>query len=185
MELNEANSKWTGNAMDWEGDFKTDLSGWLESAKDGYKIYAIATVTVEREAIEHKYWDKDVLQWVTPLEWVRSEPIAAATMEVKGAGAAITEDMTFKIDVLNKDKENKNSNGEIIDIDWSGTGHLCSNGVPMIEIKFKINESPMYGAYTFDTEDNFSANESKNEMPTVQDAINNSKHKYVLYKLGK
>jgi hypothetical protein len=185
VELNDEVAKWTGFGTDWEDDFKRDMSGWLEKAKDGYKVYAVATVTVEREAVEHKYWDKDQLKYVTPLEWVRGESIASATLEVKGAGAAITEDMTFKIDALKKDKENKNNEGAIVDINWSGTGHLCKNGVPMIEVKFKITESPMYGSYNFDAEDGFSANESKNDMPTVQDAIKNSMHKYVLNKLGK
>jgi hypothetical protein len=185
VELNDETVKWIGFGTDWVDDFKRDLSGWLESAKDGFKIYALATVTVEREAVEHKYWDKNQLQWVIPLEWVRGEPIASATLIVKGAGAAITEDMTFTIDVLKKDKENKNSNGEIVDINWSGSGHLCKNGAPVIEIKFTITESTMYGSYDFSTEDNFSANESKNEMPTVRDAIKNSMHKYVLRKLGK
>ena len=185
VELNDEVAKWTGFATDWEEDFKRDMSGWLEAAKDGYKVYALATVTVEREAVEHKYWDKNQLKWVTPLEWVRGEPIASATLEVKGAGAAITEDMTFKIDALKKDQEKKNSEGKITDIYWSGTGHLCKNGVPMIEVKFKITESPGYGSYVFDLENGFSANESTNDMPTVQDAIKNSMHKYVLYKLGK
>jgi hypothetical protein len=184
-ELTDETVKRTGNGTNWEGDFKRDLSGWLESAKDGYMIYALATVTVERQAVEHKYWDKSKLQWIIPLEWVRGEPIASATLIVKGAGAAITEDMTFTIDVLKKDKENKNANGEIVDIMWSGSGHLCKNGAPLIEVKFNITESPMYGSYEFNTEDNFSANESKNEMPTVRDAIKNAMHKYVLRKLGK
>jgi hypothetical protein len=184
-ELNDRTVDWNGIGIDWKGNFETDMSGWLEKAKDGFKVYALATVTVEREAVEHKYWDKNQLTYVTPLEWVRGEPIAAATMEVKGAGVAITEDMTFKIDALKKDKETKNNEGAIMDIFWSGSGHLCKNGTPLIEVKFKVTESPIYGTYVLDTEDEFSANESKNDMPTVQDAIKNAMHKYVLHKLGK
>ena len=184
-ELNDRTLDWDGIGTDWKGDFERDMKGWLESAKDGFKVYAMVTVTVERTAPEHKYWDKNQLQWVTPLEWVRGEPLAVATLEVKGAGAAITEDMTFKIDDLKKDKENKNNQGAIVDINWSGKGHLCKNGVPMIEVKFKILEAQMYGSYSFEAEDGFASNESTTEAPTVQDAIKNAVHKYVLHKLGK
>jgi hypothetical protein len=184
VELNDKTLQWAGFGTDWKDDFKRDLSGWLESAKDGFKIYALATVTIERQAVEHKYWDKNQLQWVIPLEWVRSEPIASATLIVKGAGAAITEDMTFTIDVLKKDKENKDFNGKITGTDWSGTGHLCKGGEPLIEIKFTVIETS-YGSYNFQAMDGFTMNEDKNEMPTVQDAIKDSMHKYVLRKLGK
>jgi len=56
---------------------------WLKKAQPGWKIYIVHVVGYTRDAPELKYWDKDELRYKIPLEFVDSEPLAVATVEVE------------------------------------------------------------------------------------------------------
>lgn len=59
------------------------LISWLETARPGWKIYIAHTVGYRREAPELKYYDQAQLRYVIPLEYVDTEPLAVATVEVE------------------------------------------------------------------------------------------------------
>lgn len=61
----------------------TSLVSWLEKARPGWKIYIVHVAGYRREAPELKYYDKTQLRYVTPLEYVDTEPLAVATVEVE------------------------------------------------------------------------------------------------------
>jgi hypothetical protein len=59
------------------------LISWMKKARPGWKIYIVHTAGYRREAPEAKYWDKSLLKWMIPLEYVDTEPLAVATVEVE------------------------------------------------------------------------------------------------------
>ncbi len=59
------------------------LVSWMKKARPGWKIYIVHTAGYRREAPELKYWDKSLLKWMIPLEYVDTEPLAVATVEVE------------------------------------------------------------------------------------------------------
>lgn len=61
----------------------TALLSWMKKARPGWKIYVLHTAGYRREAPELKYYDKAELRWMTPLEYVDTEPLAVATLEVE------------------------------------------------------------------------------------------------------
>lgn len=65
-----------------ESDF-TALRSWLEKARPGWKIYIVHVAGYRREATELKYYDQAQLRYVIPLEYVDTEPLAVATVEVE------------------------------------------------------------------------------------------------------
>jgi|GEM_PF-543581 len=65
---------------------QVDLSAlirWFQRARPGWKIYVAHMVGYRRDAPELKYWDKSLLKWMIPLEYVDSEPLATATIEIE------------------------------------------------------------------------------------------------------
>jgi hypothetical protein len=61
----------------------TSLISWLKKARPGWRIYILHMAGYTREAPELKYWDKAELKWMIPLEYVDSEPLSVATIEVE------------------------------------------------------------------------------------------------------
>lgn len=75
---------WTGAAATWDDicQFSGQLGRWLKDAKPGYRVYIMDMVGFTRDCPEEKYWDKDQLRDVIPIEYVSAEPVAACTVEV-------------------------------------------------------------------------------------------------------
>ena len=79
-------------AVDWnssrfallekQADF-TSLISWLKRARPGWRIYIVHVAGYRREAPELKYYDKAELRYMTPLEYVDTEPLSVATVEVE------------------------------------------------------------------------------------------------------
>ncbi|RJP68122.1 MAG: hypothetical protein C4539_09475 [Ignavibacteriales bacterium] len=65
-----------------QADF-TSLISWLKRARPGWKIYIVHVAGYRREAPELKYYDKTELRYMIPLEYVDTEPLAVATVEVE------------------------------------------------------------------------------------------------------
>jgi hypothetical protein len=61
----------------------TSLISWMKKARPGWKIYILHVAGYTREAPELKYYDKSELRWMIPLEYVDTEPLAVATVEVE------------------------------------------------------------------------------------------------------
>ncbi len=61
----------------------TSLISWLKSARPGWKMYVVHVAGFRREAPELKYYDKAELRYMIPLEYVDTEPLAVATVEVE------------------------------------------------------------------------------------------------------
>lgn len=61
----------------------TALISWMKKARPGWKIYVLHMAGYTREAPELKYYDKSELRWMIPLEYVDTEPLAVATVEVE------------------------------------------------------------------------------------------------------
>jgi hypothetical protein len=59
------------------------LISWLKRARPGWKIYILHVAGYTREAPELKYYDKAERRYMTPLEYVDTEPLAVATVEVE------------------------------------------------------------------------------------------------------
>ncbi len=59
------------------------LSSWMNYAKPGYRIFVVARVGFKRSAVENKRWDPAQGRYVIPWEFIRSAPIAAATIVIK------------------------------------------------------------------------------------------------------
>jgi hypothetical protein len=75
------NATWTSSGID-KKNIPSGIRSWLEDARVGYKVYVVTTVGFIRDANEQKYWDKSLLKWMIPIEYIDSEPIAAGTFEV-------------------------------------------------------------------------------------------------------
>jgi hypothetical protein len=60
----------------------TALISWITKARPGWKMYIVHVAGYRREAPELKYWDKSLLKWMIPLEYVDTEPLAVATVEI-------------------------------------------------------------------------------------------------------
>jgi hypothetical protein len=60
----------------------TSLVSWISKARPGWKLYIVHVAGYRREAPELKYWDKSLLKWMIPVEYVDTEPLAVATVEV-------------------------------------------------------------------------------------------------------
>ncbi|MCK9425915.1 MAG: hypothetical protein M0Q21_07760 [Ignavibacteriaceae bacterium] len=65
-----------------QADF-TALISWLKRARPGWKIYIVHVAGYTRDAPELKYYDKAELRYMIPLEYVDTEPLAVATVEVE------------------------------------------------------------------------------------------------------
>jgi hypothetical protein len=77
----------------------TSLISWLKKARPGWKLYIVHFAGYKREAPELKYWDKSLLKWMIPLEYVDTEPLAVATVEVeKSANPMLA--WTYKIEKM-------------------------------------------------------------------------------------
>lgn len=61
----------------------TALISWLKRARPGWKMYIVHVAGYTREAPELKYYDKTELRYMIPLEYVDTEPLAVATVEVE------------------------------------------------------------------------------------------------------
>ncbi|MFZ1729726.1 MAG: hypothetical protein WBQ23_06525 [Bacteroidota bacterium] len=61
----------------------TALISWMAKARPGWKIYVLHVAGYTREAPELKYYDKSELRWMVPLEYVDTQPLAVATIEVE------------------------------------------------------------------------------------------------------
>ncbi len=61
----------------------SSLISWMKKARPGWKLYIVHVAGYRREAPELKYWDKSLLKWMIPLEYVDTEPLAVATVEVE------------------------------------------------------------------------------------------------------
>jgi hypothetical protein len=59
------------------------LISWITKARPGWKLYIVHVAGYRREAPELKYYDKSLLKWMIPLEYVDTEPLAVATVEVE------------------------------------------------------------------------------------------------------
>lgn len=61
----------------------TPLISWITKARPGWKLYIVHVAGYRREAPELKYYDKSLLKWMIPLEYVDTEPLAVATVEIE------------------------------------------------------------------------------------------------------
>lgn len=61
----------------------TTLISWLNRARPGWKMYIVHVAGFTRDAPELKYYDKAELRYMIPLEYVDTEPLAVATVEVE------------------------------------------------------------------------------------------------------
>lgn len=59
------------------------LISWLKKARPGWKIYIVHVAGYRRDAPELKYYDKSQLRYIIPLEYVDTEPLAVATVEIE------------------------------------------------------------------------------------------------------
>lgn len=75
---------WNGSSCSWQNisEASGKLRMFLEQAKPGWRIYVNHEAGFIRTAPELKYWDKDVLRYVTPIQYVSTGPLAACTIEV-------------------------------------------------------------------------------------------------------
>lgn len=78
---------WNGSACSWQmiNEVSGKLRMFLEHAQPGWRIYVNHEAGFIRSAPELKYWDKDVLRHVTPIQYVSTGPLAACTIEVMAA----------------------------------------------------------------------------------------------------
>lgn len=78
---------WNGSACSWQemNEASGKLQMFLERAQPGWKVYVINEAGFVRTAPELKYWDRDQLRYVTPIQYVSTGPLAACTIEVAAA----------------------------------------------------------------------------------------------------
>lgn len=75
----------------------TSLISWITKARPGWKLYIVHVAGYRREAPELKYWDKSLLKWMIPLEYIDTEPLAVATVEVeKSTNASLAWNYTIE-----------------------------------------------------------------------------------------
>ncbi|MBI5473189.1 MAG: hypothetical protein HY961_12670 [Ignavibacteriae bacterium] len=65
-----------------QADF-TSLISWLKKARPGWKLYIVHVAGFTRDAPELKFYDKAELRYKTPLEYIDTEPLAVATVEIE------------------------------------------------------------------------------------------------------
>ncbi len=80
------------------------LMSWLKKARPGWKIYVMHVAGYTRDAPELKYYDKAELRWMIPLEYVDTEPLAAATIEVEKSTNPLLA-WSYVIDVMPADQK--------------------------------------------------------------------------------
>lgn len=75
---------WDGSSCSWQmiNEASGKIMLFLQYAQPGWRLYVTHEVGFVRTAPELKYWDKDVLRYVTPIQYVSSGPLAACTIEV-------------------------------------------------------------------------------------------------------
>ncbi len=73
------------SGANWDKILKdcSEFKPTFASAKPGQMLYVAASVGFRRNAVELKRWDASQGRYVTPWEFVRSEPIATATIVIK------------------------------------------------------------------------------------------------------
>ncbi len=86
-----------------QADF-TSLISWLKSARPGWKLYIVHVAGFTREAPELKYYDKAELRYMTPLEYVDTEPLAVATVEVEKSTNPMLA-WSYKIDKMSAEQK--------------------------------------------------------------------------------
>jgi len=77
----------------------TSLISWMTKARPGWKLYIVHVAGYTREAPELKYYDKAELRWMIPLEYVDTEPLAVATVEVEKSTNPMLA-WSYKIDAM-------------------------------------------------------------------------------------
>lgn len=79
------------NALDWNGsqviwsniqEASGKLQQFLSYAKPGYRIYFMTVAGFIRDAPELRYYDNQLLRWMTPIQYVETWPLAASTVEI-------------------------------------------------------------------------------------------------------
>jgi hypothetical protein len=103
------------------------LIRWLERARPGWKIYVLHVAGYRREAPELKYYDKAELRWMTPLEYVDTEPLAVATIEIeKSTNPTLA--WSYKIDKMPAEQKGEKD----------GIMSVLKDGKPSTSFKFGI-----------------------------------------------
>lgn len=72
---------WNSNAI-LPKNLPAGTQSWIKDARIGYRAYFLVTVGYVRDATEQKYWDKSLLKWMVPIEYVGQEPVAAGSFEI-------------------------------------------------------------------------------------------------------
>jgi hypothetical protein len=86
-DITDEMAKWATSGLQWQDILYTSsaLQDWLQDARKGYRIYMYVVVGFIRESPENNYWDEALYKYVTPIEYVESEPLAAGTIEITGS----------------------------------------------------------------------------------------------------
>ena len=109
-----------------QSDF-TALISWLKNARPGWKIYIVHVAGFTREAPELKYYDKSELRYMTPLEYVDTEPLAVATVEVEKSTNPMLA-WSYKIEKMPAEQKG----------DKDGVMNIMKNGNKSTTFKFGI-----------------------------------------------
>jgi hypothetical protein len=78
---------WDSSVIDPQA-FNVDgfsFMNWLKSARPGWTAYFVHVAGFTRDAPELKYWDRPLLKWMIPIEYVESEPIAVGQAIIAGS----------------------------------------------------------------------------------------------------
>ena len=105
----------------------TALISWMNRARPGWKIYVVHVAGYRREAPELKYYDKAELRWMIPLEYVDTEPLAVATIEVEKSTNPMLA-WSYVIDAIPAAQEGVKD----------GVMKILKDGVPTTTFKFGI-----------------------------------------------